>query len=88
MALDINRLAADLEAKIRATNGLGATPYPMLTQYCIDQATAFINEVKNNAAVSVTVAKASASINLNVPSVPNTQTIQPTNDPTGTGTIT
>ena len=88
MALSISRLAADLEAKIRASNGLGATPYPLLTQYCTDQATAFINEVTNYAAVAVTVTKATAAISLSVPSVPNSQSIQPTNDPTGTGTIT
>ena len=81
MALSASRLASALEAGIRSAEGLDATPYPGLTAFCNAVATAVVSEITGNAVV--TVDKASASINLSVPSVPNTQTIQPTSNPTG-----
>ena len=52
MALDKDRLKASLEAKIRTSQNLGATPYPQLTSYCGAVAEAIVKEITDNASVN------------------------------------
>lgn len=51
MALNKDRLKASLEAKIRTSQSLPATPYPRLTAYCDAVAQAIVDEFTVNAEV-------------------------------------
>ena len=55
MAMSGNGLASELEAAIRDSFELGATPYPKLSTFCDRLANTLVDHIKNNAEVTAIV---------------------------------